>query len=72
VEFANAVAAWHRDFTRNRVTLRTWELAEKMWAAEAEEKLLALFTGGVKGDRKLNAMYNEYRQFLLHHHDPVA
>jgi hypothetical protein len=56
--------------TAVRDFLREWNAAERMWAAE--ERLLALFTGGVKGDRKLNAMYNQFREFLLHHHDPLA
>ena len=58
---------YEREFARTGNFLNTWKAAERMWAAE--EKLIALFTGG---DRKLNCAYSEYRKCLLKHHDPEA
>lgn len=66
-ELVRCNALYEREFARKGNFPNTWEAAERMWAAE--EKLIALFTGG---DRKLNWAYSEYRKLLLHHQGAQA
>jgi hypothetical protein len=66
-ELVRCNALYEREFARKDNFLNTWQAAERMWAAE--EKLIALFTGG---DRKLNWAYSEYRKRLLHHQGAQA
>jgi hypothetical protein len=66
-ELLRCNAVYEREFAKKDNCLNTWNAAERMWAAE--EKLIALFTGG---DRKLNWAYSEYRKCLFDQHGVQA
>jgi len=66
-ELIRCNALYEREFAKKDNFLNAWDAAERMWAAE--EKLIALFTGG---DRKLNWAYSEYRKRLFDQHRAQA
>ena len=66
-ELLRCNAVYEREFAKKDNCLNTWNAAERMWAAE--EKLIALLTGG---DRNLNWAYSEYRKRLFDQHGAQA